>query len=173
MPEEITYDYLSKITMPGGNICKLKDVDLRDEFNSRADVYYVEGPLTDTTEGVWTGTISGLTAYYNGLTIIYVPAVAGVSGGTTLSLNGLTAVPCYTTGTTALTTHYPVGTPILFTYSDGAWRRADYNKDTTYNVFANLVHASGSFIANSAVYRYKLLFHVSEDNLTPFGTNCK
>lgn len=174
MPEEvqesITYDYLSTITMPSGEICKLKDVDLRDEFNSRAKVYYVEGPLTDITEGVWTGTISGLTGYYNGLTIIYVPAVAGATG-TTLSLNGYAATPCYTNNTTGVTTHYSVGTPILFTYSDGAWRRADYNKDTTYSTFANLVHTNGSFIANSAVYRYKLLFHVSEDNLTPLNNN--
>ena len=40
-------------------------------------LYYVEGPSTDTTIGVWTGTIEGLTEYYDGLTVIYVPAVAG------------------------------------------------------------------------------------------------
>lgn len=95
-------------------------------------VFYVEGPSTDTV-GVWTGTINGLTAYEDGLTVIYVPAVAGVSGGTTLNINNIGAVACYTTGTTALTTHYAEGTPILFTYQNGGWRRADYNSNTTYS----------------------------------------
>ncbi|MBP5595352.1 MAG: hypothetical protein J6Y02_08215 [Pseudobutyrivibrio sp.] len=98
-------------------------------------IYYVQGPSTDTTAGTWTGSITGLTAYYDGLTILYVPAVAGANP-TTLNINNLGAVSCYYTNTSVLTTHYSVGTPILLTYRDNAWRRADYNSNTTYSAMS-------------------------------------
>ena len=47
---------------------------------------YIVGPDTDTTAGTWTGTYSGITEYNDGLTIIYVPKVAGAST-TTLNIN--------------------------------------------------------------------------------------
>ena len=90
---------------------------------------YIKGPDTDTVAGTWTGSYSGITEYTEGLTIIYVPKVAGAST-TTLNLNGLGAKTCYYTGTAKLTTHYAVGTPILFTYSGGAWKRADFYTDS-------------------------------------------
>ena len=92
-------------------------------------VYYIVGPSTDSA-GVWTGTDSRITSYYDGLTILYVPGQAGGSSSTTLNINGLGAVQCYTTNTSALTTHYSAGTPILLTYSNSKWRRADYNSNT-------------------------------------------
>lgn len=104
-------------------------------YQGSVPVYYVQGPSTDTTAGTWTGSITGLTAYYNGLTILYVPAVAGASA-TTLNINNLGAKTCYFTNTSALTTHYSVGTPILFTYRDNAWRRADYDSNTTYSAMS-------------------------------------
>ena len=88
----------------------IKDAEAR----KRADVFYVEGPSTDTTAGTWTGSIDGVSEYYNGLTVLYVPKVAGAST-TTLNINGIGALTCYYTGTSKLTTHYPVGTPILLT----------------------------------------------------------
>ena len=155
---------LSQIKLPNGNTYTLKDSTARSHL-----VYYIEGPSTDTTAGTWTGTLDGLTAYYDGLTIVYVPAVAGKSSATYLNLNGLGAVQCYYTNTSALGTHYTAGTPVLFTYRQGFWRRADYDSNTTYSVFANLVHANGSYVANSAIYRYQMLFHVDDDNLTPLN----
>ena len=104
-------------------------------FQGSVPIYYVEGPSTDTTAGTWTGSITGLTAYYDGLTVLYVPAVAGASA-TTLNINGLGAKTCYYTNTSALTTHFSVGTPILLTYRDNAWRRADYNSNTTYSAMS-------------------------------------
>jgi hypothetical protein len=92
-------------------------------------IYYITGSSTDVTAGVWTGSDSRITKYYNGLTVLYVPTVAGAST-TTLNINSLGAKTCYYTGTTKLTTQYPIGTPILFTYIDGSWKRADYNTDT-------------------------------------------
>ena len=55
---------------------------------------YIVGPDTDTTAGTWTGTCEDITAYVDGLTIIYVPKVAGAST-TTLNINGLGAKTCY------------------------------------------------------------------------------
>ena len=96
------------------------------------------GPSTDTTAGTWTGTTDAFSAYANGLTIIYVPAVAG-AGTTTLNINGLGAKTCHFTNTSKLTTHFAVGTPIMFTYYDGYWKRADYdsNSNTQYYLTLN------------------------------------
>ena len=91
---------------------------------------YIVGPDTDTTAGTWTGTYSGITEYTDGLTIIYVPKVAGAST-TTLNINNIGSKVCYYSGSSKLTTHYPAGTPILLTYSGGYWKRADYYYDSS------------------------------------------
>ena len=163
---------ISQIKSPDNTVYDIKDATARDILDKQVHMYYVVGPSTDTTAGTWTGTIEGLTAYYEGLTVLYVPAVAGAST-TKLNINGLGAVQCFYTGTTALTTHYAVGTPILLTYrtigTTAGWRRADYNSNTTYYVFTNLCHYTGAFVADSAVYRCQLLFHVDENRLTPLN----
>ena len=80
---------------------------------------------TGTTAGTWLGTLTGLTAYYDGLLILYKPSVAGASGGVTLKLNELEAKTVYLLNTTKVTTHFPVNQPILLTYSasqnNGCW----------------------------------------------------
>lgn len=106
---------------------------------------YIEGPTTDTTAGHWTGTYEGITALEEGLTIIYVPHVAGAST-TTLNINGLGAKTCYWTGTSKMTTHYPVGTPILLTYYNNGWRRADSN--TTYSAGTKALFDAGANTTN-------------------------
>ena len=93
-----------------------------------APVYYIKGNA-DTTAGTWTGTDSRISAYYEGLTIIFVPQIAGAST-TTLNINGLGAKTCYFTNTSKLTTHYAVGTPIMLTYYANTWRRADYDSNS-------------------------------------------
>ncbi len=96
-------------------------------------VFYIVGNLTDATAGTWTGTDTRIKSYYNGLTIIYVPKVDGAST-TTLNLNNLGAKTCYYSNTSKLTTHFAKGTPILLTYIDGYWRRADYDSNTNTQV---------------------------------------
>lgn len=96
-------------------------------------VFYIVGNSSDTTAGTWTGTDSRIKSYYNGLTIIYVPKVAGAST-TTLNLNGLGAKTCHYTNTSKLTTHFSAGTPILLTYVDGYWKRADYDSNTNTQI---------------------------------------
>lgn len=84
--------------------------------SSGKTIPFIKGPTTDTTAGTWTGTLTGLTAYYDGLLILYKPAIAGAST-TTLNINSLGAKTCYLNNTSKLTTHYPANQPILLAYS--------------------------------------------------------
>ena len=106
---------------------------------------YIVGPDSDATAGTWTGTYEGITALTEGLTIVYVPHVAGAST-TTLNINGLGAKTCYWTGTSKMTTQYPVGTPILLTYHNNGWRRADAN--TTYSAGTKALFDAGTNTSN-------------------------
>jgi len=105
----------------------------KKKLDTIANVFYIEGPTTDTTAGTWTGSCAGFTAYSNGLTVLYRPNVAGAST-TTLNINGLGAKTCYYNGTSKLTTHYPVGSVILLTYHDNGWHRADYDSNTNTQI---------------------------------------
>ena len=91
---------------------------------------FVVGPSTDAA-GTWTGECADIDAYYDGLSIIYIPGKAGAST-TTLNINGYGAKTCYYNASTKLTTHYPVGSPILLTYYSNSWRTAEYYYDTDY-----------------------------------------
>lgn len=83
---------------------------------------------TGSTAGTWLGTLDGVTAYYDGLLILYKPSVAGAST-TTLNLNNLGAKTCYVNNATKLTTHFPANQPILLAYStsqnSGCWMCID------------------------------------------------
>lgn len=130
------------------NIIKTLSLDnfghiVSSTYSDGKTFFYIEGSASDAA-GVWTGTQDEITEYYNGLTVMYVPKVAGKSGSVTLNINGLGAVQCYTTNTDALTTHYAANTPILFTYYGGKWRRADYNANTTYAKMTAVEQAGGT-----------------------------
>lgn len=132
------------VTGAPGNATDATDGFMSSEDKAKLDsihgenTYYVVGPDTDTTAGTWTGVCSDITSYYDGLTIIYVPHVAGAST-TKLNINGLGAIQCYLTdkgAIAALTTHYPIGTPIPFTYVNGKFIHADYSSaDTKLRVY--------------------------------------
>ena len=114
------------------------------------NIFYVTGGENDTA-GVWTGYIENLESYYDGLTILYVPTANGGSSSTTLNINSLGAKTCYRHNTSALTTNYSVGTPILFTYRSNAWRRADYNSNTTYAAQTSELLIEGTDTANRTI----------------------
>lgn len=114
---------------------------------------YIVGPDSDATAGTWHGTYEGITALTEGLTIVYVPHVAGATT-TTLNINGLGAKTCYWTGTSKMTTQYPVGTPILLTYHNNGWRRADAN--TTYSAGTKALFDAGTNTSNR-VWSAKIL----------------
>lgn len=137
-------------------------------------IHYVEGPTTDTTPGTWTGTINGITELYDGLTIIYVPAVAGGSSTTTLNINELGAKTCYYSNTSAMTTHYSVGTPILLTYRNNCWRRADYNSNTTYSAMSVAEMRAGTATSERSIradYLKTFLSTLGGTNLTLTHSN--
>lgn len=91
-------------------------------------ILYIVG--NSTTAGAWTGSHEDITEYHDGLTVLYKINIAGVSGGTTLDINGLGAIPVHRNASTAVTTIYPVGSVLLLTYSGGAWLTADYDANT-------------------------------------------
>lgn len=112
-------DYISQVTLPNNQTYYLS-------------IPYVVG--TGTAAGTWTGDLSGLEAYYDGLTILYKTPVAGAST-TTLNLNGLGAKTCYLNSTTKLTTHYPINQPFILIYAEnlnsGCWIASDYTTGDT------------------------------------------
>lgn len=97
-----SYSERSMVSYSGSSYMAITDVPpgvlITDDYYwmlvARSEnVHLVEGPVTDTTAGTWTGTINGLTAYYEGLVVIYVPHVAGANT-TRLNINGLGAKLC-------------------------------------------------------------------------------
>ncbi|MBE6871449.1 MAG: SGNH/GDSL hydrolase family protein [Ruminococcaceae bacterium] len=113
-----------------------KAVDMTTSVNAMIDakakkgesIYYIVG--NGDTAGVWTGTCEDITEYYDGLTILFKLNVAGVSGGSTLNINGLGACAVKRNASTAVTTTYPAGSIVMLTYSGGVWLTADYDANT-------------------------------------------
>lgn len=133
-------------------------------------VYYVEGNTTGTA-GTWTGTAAGLSAYVNGLTIIYRIGIAGAST-TTVNINGLGAGTVYrryvsSGDNTTLTTHYPVGTVLTMTYRDGYWLvTQDYDTSDDYNM-----RWINNVTAGTTITRYKIIMQGTNGQYYPLTTN--
>lgn len=93
--------------------------DLKDKFKS--GVYMVVGTQITATN-LFTGNLHGVSALYDGLTIMYYLPWEGVSSTAvtlelTLDDNSTTGpIACYYSGTAALTTHYGKGSNIIMTY---------------------------------------------------------
>ena len=130
---------------------------------------------TGSTAGTWLGTLEGLTAYYDGLLILYKPSVAGAST-TTLNLNDIGAKTCYINSTSKLTTHYPANQPILLVYSSSqnsgcfmALDNYDSNSNTyDRNKYVGTVKAGATAIAkyNIIVADSNNLYHQLNDGTT-------
>lgn len=87
--------------------------------------YYVKGTQTASTNA-WTGSLTQISALYEGLTIRYRLPYAGTSSGATLNLTlsgGTTgAKKVYRYGTsTQITTHFAAGSVITMTYNGTDW----------------------------------------------------
>lgn len=104
-------DLISRIKTPSNDT-----YDLRDKYKS--GIYTVIGTQSSAT-GSWVGTLDGVNALYDGLTIMYYLPYNG-SGNATLNLTlGSTttgAVNCYFDGSTKLSTQYGAGSNIILTY---------------------------------------------------------
>lgn len=110
----------------------LKSKELGAKANKSAGVFYIEG--SGDTAGVWLGTHSDIIEYFPGLMIAYKPSIAGATG-LTLNINNLGAVAVVRNTSSAVTTHYGVGSILMLVYtvdSDGTtyWKIADYDSDT-------------------------------------------
>lgn len=125
--------------------------------------YYVEG--TGTTSGTWLGSISGLTSYYDGLTIRYKIPTNGAST-TTLNINGIGAATIYHYGTSKLTTHYPVGSVISLTYinaNGGSWTKDMYYDSTDdYRI-----RWQNNITAGAYIHGYQLLMEGIDGKFYP------
>ena len=120
---------------------------LRGDGKWDAPLYYVVGNTTGTA-GTWTGTISGLTAYYDGLTIRYKQGIAGATN-VYLNINSLGDKQIYRYGGARLTTHWPVGTISTLTYNSSDNRfyaTPDYNSTDDYRIRWQNDVAIGAYI---------------------------
>lgn len=92
---------------------------------------YIEG--TGTTAGTWLGTDASITEYFDGLTVLYKVGIKGAST-TTLNINSLGAIQVMRNASSAVTTHYGVGSVVLLTYTTddgtGYWKIADYDANS-------------------------------------------
>lgn len=106
--------------------------DLATKAPKSSGIFYIVG--TGTTTGTWLGSHDDITAYFDGLTIAYKVAIAGVSGTTTLNINNLGAITVVRNASTAISTAFPVNSVVLLTYTtdDGTayWKVADYDSNT-------------------------------------------
>lgn len=110
--------------------------NIQTQLNNKAakssGLFYIVG--TGTTEGTWLGASDDITSYFDGLTVLYKVPVAGSSEGTTLNINSLGAVSVVRNATSAITTHFPVNSVLVLTYTTDSgtayWKVADYDSNT-------------------------------------------
>lgn len=122
-----------------------------EKGNKVNSLYYVVGN-TSGTDGYWTGTISEITDLYDGLTIAYKIGVKGAST-TYLNINGKGNIKVHR-NTGNLTTHLPVNTVVVLTYTTvsgtGRWVWADYDANT--NRYLTQVYSNSGTGANGLMY---------------------
>ncbi len=101
---------------------------------------------------------------------------SGAVASLTMNVNGTGAQPikCVRNGAIeniAKASDLLANTTRIFSYDNTNWTEIslDYNTNTTYSVFASLGHGKGNFVADSAIYRYQLCFHMDEDRITPLN----
>lgn len=129
--------------------------------------------------------VDGITAPYHGMMIAMKIPVAGVAtAGVVISINGNNNAdyhPVLYSASTTLTTHYPAGAMMIFTYDSsvsatryltsntsttitGCWRCiADYDSNT--QIIYQLRNSYGTYTALTAVTRYSLLVQHSPTRL--------
>ncbi len=158
---------------------KMIDLDRLSAFKDKCDAEYAKsGSKPDTSKGIlfaqvdstststaYTAQVSGVTSYYDGLTIMLKNGVVTSESGFTLNVNNLGAKPFYTNmaAVTLDTTIFNVNYTMLIVYDStrgdaGGWicyRGYDSNTNTIgYQLRAN----SGTRPAADKGYRYRLWF---------------
>lgn len=153
--------------------------DIRD---GKHTIFIVKGTQAASTN-LFTGNLPDIDELYEGLMIQYWLPFAGTSSNATLELtlkNNVSsgAIPVYAGGTTRLTTHQPAQTYAIYIYQTviisgtsytGWWQQRAYYTNTTYTYFNSLNHNKGYYKADSPIYRYQMIFHVTRDLITPLN----
>lgn len=147
----------------------LNDIHGNADTATAASLHVVIGTQTAAT-GSWTGALHGVSALYDGLTIMYYLPYAG-SGNATLNLtldNGTTtgAVNCYYS-TTRLTTHYGKGCNIVMTYYSAGSIKVDGTATTDNRWIANANYADGNSVAY-VVTNYYNRFKAGANKVFPY-----
>lgn len=128
--------------------------------------FFVKGTQTSSTNA-WTGALpSGVTQYYEGLSIAYFLPYAGTSTAATLNLGGLGAKPIIIgeNATSAATTHYDAKNVIWMTYltdssinsGNGYWKVSAHRNSTYYYTTAYCTTGAGTAAKAGNVSYYTL-----------------
>lgn len=154
---------ISQIKLPPNNTT----YNLVDAYKS--GIYTVIGTQTAAT-GAWTGVLHGVSALYDGLTIMYYLPYAG-SGNATLNLtldSGSTtgAVNCYYS-TGRLTTHYGAGCNIVMTYWSAGSIKVNGTATTDNRWIANANYTDGNSLAYN-VTNYYNRFKAGANKIFPY-----
>lgn len=157
---------ISQIVIPGGNTYDIKDTKAR---------FYGECTTAPGTAAKAV-TITGFTSadLTPGITIRVRFSNANTATAPTLNINNLGARSIYRYGTTApstsATTSWHAGSIVALTYYGTGWILNGWLNDATSSSdLSNLLQTNRYFTANSAIWRYQLLFHVDPDRLTPLN----
>ena len=126
----------------------------------------VDGTSTSTA---FKATITGVTEYYDGLTIMLKNGVVTSASGITLNINGLGAKKVYiSTGATSLaTTQFNINYTMMFTYdstrvSGGCWIMY-FGYDSNTNTVGYQVRTNSTVLPTSDAFRYYKLLFTSAD----------
>lgn len=118
-----------------------------------------------STSTVFTATVPGITSLYDGVACYLMNGVVTSAANFTLNINGLGALPVYSTLAAASrsTTIFNVNYTMLFVYNSrrvegGCWD-VFYGYDSNTNTLAYQVRTNSSSLpASDKFYRYRLLF---------------
>ncbi len=133
-------------------------------IKGEGSVHFVDGN-SEGTAGIWTGTNTNISSYYDGLLVAFRHNTVGGSGTTTLNINSLGAKTVYRKNNDKLTTHIPTGTTILYTFDstkDGWYAATDIDTQDYYNLRWN-----SHVIAGAQIHGEQVLMEGSDGKFYP------
>ena len=158
---------------------KIKAIKIDDTtYDIRGQIYFGTTDSTSTATA-FTSQISGITEYFDGLTIYLFNNKVATASGITININSLGAKPVYRANANngLVTTHWAVNTGYLLVYNSsrnsnaGGWdwqTGYDSNSDTTCT--GAIRNTYSTYAASGAIYDYMLCFQSSETQVIPANT---
>ena len=153
---------VSQIQIPGGTVYDIKPSS-NPNINTNG-IYYVSA---SGTASAWTGTLDGLTEYYDGLKlVVYNNTGVASNAAFTLKLNSLSAIPVKRYGTTDGSAVSIAGV-IYLCYVGGKFIESHY-VNTTYNLQNVLVTINKPYIESTGIHTNSLVGHTIDGKMAPF-----